>query len=192
MRILEVVGGATVDAIDLFDAFLNAGYGASFNKINYEMGKRSRARLEKNIEAAYQKQIKQRYYNFIYKLKQSDLIKEKQGDHKKVFTLTKKGKDKLMLLKRQKREKPPNYSYIKEKGDKFIIVMFDIPEKERRKRAWLRSALNNLDFKMIQKSVWMGKTKIPKIFLEDLFELKLVDFIEIFEINKTGSLKQII
>ncbi|HEY0089415.1 MAG TPA: CRISPR-associated endonuclease Cas2 [Candidatus Lokiarchaeia archaeon] len=192
LKILEVVEGAAVNAIDLFDAFLSAGYGASLGKINYEIGKRTRDRAEKNIEDVYQKQIKQRYYNFIYKLKQSDLIKEKQEGHKKIFILTKKGRDKLIFLKRQKQQKPANYSYIKEKGDRFIIVMFDIPEKERRKRAWLRSALANLDFKIIQKSVWMGKTKIPKIFLEDLFGLKLIDFVEIFEISKTGSLKQIV
>ncbi len=192
LKILEVVEGATINAIDLFDAFLSVGYGASLNKINYEIGKRSRDRAEKNVEDTYQKQIKQRYYNFIYKLQQSDLIKEKQEGRKKIFILTKKGKDKLTFLKRQKREKPSNHSYIKEKGDRFIIVMFDIPEKERRKRAWLRSALANLDFKIIQKSVWMGKTEIPKVFLEDLFKLKLIDCVEIFEISKTGSLKQII
>jgi hypothetical protein len=45
---------------------------------------------------------------------------------------------------------------------------------------------------MVQKSVWVGKTKIPQDFLDDLFKLKLVDFVEIFEISRTGSLKHLI
>ena len=45
---------------------------------------------------------------------------------------------------------------------------------------------------MIQKSVWIGKVKIPKEFLDDLFKLRLIDYIEIFEISKAGSLKNLI
>ena len=81
-------------------------------------------------------------------------------------------------------------SYSKEKGQ-FTIVVFDIPEKERSKRAWIREVLKNLDLKMIQKSVWVGKVKIPKQFIDDLDKFNMVDFVEIFEISKAGSLKQI-
>ena len=76
--------------------------------------------------------------------------------------------------------------------DRLIIVIFDIPERERRKRAWLRLALKNIGLKLIQRSVWMGKVQIPKEFLDDIRELHLVNFVEIFEITKSGSLNQVI
>ena len=44
---------------------------------------------------------------------------------------------------------------------------------------------------MIQKSVWQGTTKIPEDFLQDLNDLKIIDFIEIFQISKKGSLEKI-
>src|SRR3990167_838001 len=77
-------------------------------------------------------------------------------------------------------------------NNRLIIVIFDIPERERRKRAWLRLALKNIGLKLIQRSVWMGKVKIPKEFLDDIRELHLVNFVEIFEITKSGSLNQVI
>jgi len=82
--------------------------------------------------------------------------------------------------------------YQKERGNKFIIVVFDIPEIQKRKRNWLRAALKNLDFKMVQKSVWFGRVKIPKEFLDHLCEMKLIDYVEIFEISKTGSLERLV
>jgi len=119
------------------------------------------------------------------------LIKEKTKEGNKFFSLTQKGKIKLSQLKKNSRERLPEIIYQKAKSNKFTIVIFDIPETEKRKRSWLRVALGNLGFKMIQKSVWLGKVKIPKRFLDNLFQFKLVDFVEIFEISKTGSLKQI-
>ena len=85
----------------------------------------------------------------------------------------------------------PETSYQKTDGDKLIIIAFDIPEKLRRKRNWIRKVLVGLDFKMIQKSVWQGTTKIPEDFLQDLNDLKIIDFIEIFQISKKGSLEKI-
>ena len=82
--------------------------------------------------------------------------------------------------------------YPKEKGNKVIIVMFDIPEEYTKKRTWLRMVLGNLDFKMAQKSVWIGKTKIPKELIADIMKMKLEGFVEVFEVGSTGNLKHVI
>lgn len=189
LKILEAIGDLTVTTFDLFDVFIGAGYGASYGKLQYELSRKQRGREKKFLEKEISRKFKQKYYNLIYKLKKSGLIEEKIKKDKKLFALTKKGRNKLSRLKKQ--EKLPEFSYLKEKSDKFVIVIFDIPEIEKRKREWLRETLKNLEFKMVQKSVWMGKVKIPKEFLDDLFKLKLVDFVEIFEISKTGSLEHI-
>ena len=81
--------------------------------------------------------------------------------------------------------------YAGDAAKQFTIVTFDIPERERRKRDWLRGALRNLGLAMVQKSVWIGKVKIPGELVEDMKSMRILDFVEIFEISKTGSLQQV-
>ena len=193
LRVLETIGDLTVSMADLLIVFVSAGYGASYSKLQYELSKRQMERERKSLEKGIQRETKQKYYNLIYKLKTSGLIAEKKKDNKKLFILTKKGKKKLFSLREKNQKRLPDISYLrlKEESNKLVIVIFDIPEQERRKRGWLRAALKNLGLKMVQKSVWIGKLKIPKEFLDDLFKLRLIDYIEIFEISKTGSLKNL-
>ncbi|MDP3015363.1 MAG: CRISPR-associated endonuclease Cas2 [bacterium] len=192
VKILEVIGDFAGTATDFFDVVLSASYGASYGKLQYEISKRQNQRIGKSMERNLKRQAKQRYYNMVYYLKKDGLIGEEQKNNKRFFILTKKGKEKLAYLKEQNKRRLPEAVYLKEGNNKFVIVVFDIPELEKRKREWLRAVLVNLGFKMIQKSVWMGKVKIPKEFLGDLFKMKLVDFVEIFEISKTGSLEHLI
>jgi hypothetical protein len=44
---------------------------------------------------------------------------------------------------------------------------------------------------MIHQSVWVGKGEIPEDFVKDLGNLNILEFVEIFEISKTGSLNKI-
>jgi len=192
LKILEAVSDLAINTIDLFEVFLSVGYGASYGKFQYELSKKQRERDQKSIEREMKNKAKQNYYNLIYQLKRGGLIEEKEKNNKKFFIITKKGKGKLSFLKKQRKESLPEVSYSSEENNKFIIFIFDIPEKEKRKRDWLREVLKKLGLKMIQKSVWIGKTKIPKEFLDDLFKLKIIDYVEIFEITKAGSLKNLV
>jgi CRISPR/Cas system-associated endoribonuclease Cas2 len=193
LRVLEFIGEFTGATIDFFDVLISSGYGASHRKLQCEFFKRQDERYKRLTEKEFQRKLKQKYYNLIYKLKRDGLIKEDfKNDSKRLFLLTSKGRDKLRLLKEGLSAKLPKISYKKEANNKFVIVIFDIPERNRGKRTWLRAALRNLGFQMIQKSVWIGKIKIPKEFLEDLNKLNLVSFVEIFEISKTGSLEHVL
>lgn len=191
-KILDVIGDLTIGIFDAFDAILSSGYGASYGKLQYEISKKQSVRTRESIEREIRKRAKQRYYNLIYKLKRDGLIKEKIKGRKKFLALTRRGKEKLSLLREKGIKKLPGISYPKNEGNKFVIIIFDIPEIEKRKRNWLRAALRNLGLKMAQKSVWIGKVKIPKQFLDDLQKLRLTDFVEIFEISKTGSLEHLV
>jgi len=174
-----------IGLIEALGAILNSGYGASQGKLRKEIVK------GENFYVA--KEDKQRYYNIIYKLKKSGLIEEKVKNNKKFFQITAIGRDKLITLKnKQKIGLPEIKQFKKEDSDKFTIVIFDIPEREKRKRNWLRSILKNIGLEMIQKSVWIGKVKIPKDLIDKAQELKIINFIEIFEITKGGSLKHIV
>lgn len=193
LKILETIGDATVNFSDLWGAFLGAGYGASYGKIQYLASKQREAREKRKSQRDIKNQEKQKYYNLIYKLKRDGLLKEEVKHSKKWLFLTAKGREKIISLKTRFIKALPENNYPKESGDKkFLIVIFDIPEVEKKKRVWLRLALRNLNLSMLQRSVWAGKVKIPKLFIDDLRRLRMTDFVEIFEISKTGSLKHII
>jgi DNA-binding transcriptional regulator PaaX len=74
--------------------------------------------------------------------------------------------------------------------NKLKVIIFDIPEKERHKREWLRVSLLALGFSFLQQSVWMGKNKIPESFIVDLRDRKLLPCVEIFEINQKGTIER--
>ncbi len=65
--------------------------------------------------------------------------------------------------------------------EKRMIVTFDIPEKQRRKRVWLRTELINLNFELLQKSVWLGPAPLPSEFVKALAQLDLLPHIRFFE-----------
>jgi len=189
LKFLEEIKDFVDSGADLFEVFLRAGYGASAGKLRYEFSKAQKERRQRQELAQYRK----RYARFLYRLRQDGLIKGKEQKSGKLVTLTPKGRKKLMALKERYAGRLPEVSaYDKNESDKFIIVVFDIPERERKKRDWLRSVLKNIGLKLVQKSVWMGKVKVSKDFIDDLSELKLIDYVEIFEISKTGSLRHVI
>jgi len=182
--ILRTIGEVTVDIIDLFDVYLEAGYGASSRKIQYLLDKKEKGRIvrrRKQEEWA-------RYRKFMYYLEQDGLLKKKISNNKMRYILTKKGKEKIKN-ESLKISLPNEKKYKKEKGERHIIVIFDIPEVDKRKRHWLRETLKHLGFIMTQKSVWIGNVKIPKEFISDIFEIGLGKYVDIFEATKIGTLK---
>lgn len=75
-------------------------------------------------------------------------------------------------------------------GDgKTRIVCFDIPERDRAKRRWLRGELIALGYQALQKSVWIGTKPLPKDFIESLDDLDLRGRVHIFMVASEGTLK---
>ncbi len=94
--ILEKLGEATLEASAMFLAFISAGYGASYSKLEYQKGK-----IKREIEdliSKLDKKTKARYSKLIYKLKKEGLVKEKNQNKKKFFAITAKGREKLRYL----------------------------------------------------------------------------------------------
>jgi DNA-binding transcriptional regulator PaaX len=46
-----------------------------------------------------------------------------------------------------------------------LVVMYDIPNDKRKERNWFRRHLHKFGYIMIQKSVWVGPSPLPKEFL---------------------------
>lgn len=74
---------------------------------------------------------------------------------------------------------------------KLIIIIFDIPEKERLKRDWLRYQLETMGFQRLQNSVWCGEILLPKDFMEDLEHYDILPYVHIFDVNKQGTLPRV-
>lgn len=132
----------------------------------------------------------QRFYSLLYHLKKQGLIENKKEGRGSVWRLKPAGVEKLRELKKRKVFSAAHITY-REEPDTLKIVAFDIPVEENRKRFWLLAVLKRLGFKMLQKSVWFGKKKIPEAFMRDLREREMVDYVQIFSISKTGSLREL-
>ena len=67
---------------------------------------------------------------------------------------------------------------------KNLIVMFDIPETKKAEREWLRWHLKKFDYFMIQKSVWVGPSPLPKEFLDYIKNIGIEDGLKTFKLAK--------
>ncbi|MFA5937009.1 MAG: hypothetical protein WC822_03980 [Candidatus Paceibacterota bacterium] len=75
-------------------------------------------------------------------------------------------------------------SPFQEKSPKNLLVMFDIPEVKKAEREWLRFHLREFSYEMIQKSVWVGPSPLPKDFLDYIKSIKLEECIKTFKLAK--------
>lgn len=76
-------------------------------------------------------------------------------------------------------------SSFKKDAPKNLIVMYDIPHNLKKERDWFRRHLIKFGYIMIQKSVWVGPSPLPKDFLDYLKEIKIGDSFKTFKLAKS-------
>ena len=64
---------------------------------------------------------------------------------------------------------------------KNMIVIFDVPEKEKYKRDWLRRELAGMGFTVLQKSVWFGPSPLSQDFVRSAGEMSVLQYMKFFE-----------
>lgn len=131
---------------------------------------------------------KHKFYSLLSRLKKQGLVEKERKENKIYWKITSLGEKRLEKMKNVFHF--PKLTHRREKDNGINIVVFDIPEKKKSTRNWLRENLIALGFQMLQKSVWMGKNKLPEEFLKSLAELGLMDYVHIFKITKTGTIKK--
>lgn len=188
LKIFEFLEGAVQAVGDILFVF-TLPYRTSYSRMEYLLEKRHEE-AEKEEFKKGNKRTRRNFSDFIYRLKKDGLVIEIVKKKKRFLKLTEKGRKILQILRENKPALPPR-KYESEEDNLLKIIIFDIPEAEKRKREWLRDTLRNLKFTMLQKSVWAGKTKLPPEFIKDLDELNILSYVEIFAISRAGSLKQI-
>lgn len=111
-------------------------------------------------------------------LKNRGYIKEMNGN----YFITYKGEEFLekvvrVNFKKFTTEKTKN-------GPKDLLVLYDVPQDQTSLRNWFRRELKIFHFVMIQRSVWVGPSPLPKEFVSYLKSVGLKDSIKTFKLTK--------
>jgi phenylacetic acid degradation operon negative regulatory protein len=188
LRALEAVNEGATAFADVIAAIVELPYGASYGQLVRHVERRAD---DRDIRREKARRL-QRSYILLHRLKKQGFVLETGSLRRKRFVLTRRGREKLReLLQKRKKQLPKNTAYERSPSARWTIVMFDIPEGERKKRDWLRSVLKHLGFTMKQKSVFVGKVGIPEAFLDDVRSLDIFDYVHILEVTKGGTLEEV-
>lgn len=99
-------------------------------------------------------------------------------DEKLVVRLTDQGREKAVLAKIKLDD---------QKWDgKWRLVIFDVPEKRRAVRDFLRSKLKQWNFIHLQQSVWASKKDCTKVLRDFIKHVGIEDWVMVFETDDLG------
>ncbi|MCE9585459.1 CRISPR-associated endonuclease Cas2 [Candidatus Nomurabacteria bacterium] len=117
----------------------------------------------------------------------SYLLKEGFVEDCEGLHITMKGKD--YINKKIDSLKQFDFKFKKD-APKDLIVMFDVPEPKKAEREWLRWHLKKFNYIMIQKSVWVGPSPLPKKFLDYIENIGLKESLKTFKLAKGYNIKK--
>ncbi|MDO8584985.1 MAG: hypothetical protein Q7R85_02580 [bacterium] len=186
LLILEMIQAGAMTAVAIHDA-LN-----KYSRVNLQSRMRRvhddpirQPIFEHRIRALQERQY---VHKLLSKLKHEGLV-AKTADRNGRWKATLAG---MMRVKKsaQRNAYPPKTFTVKQSHE-LKIVIFDIPERQKGKREWLRAVLKNLRFVKLQQSVWAGKVVLPEAFFDALRALGLLSHVQILAVTKTGSLKHV-
>ena len=136
---------------------------------------------------------KQSFNSALQRIKSAGLITK---DTSGIFRLTKKGDKEAFFAfinaeaSKYDLEKKERYKW----DGKWRIIFFDVPEKKRAHRDYLRSIIKAVGFKELQKSTWIYPYKIPNFLIEILKEeniLPYTRFITTVDVDYDEDLKKL-
>ena len=112
-------------------------------------------------------------YESVRRARKQGWLEQKKTNDQIYYRLTKQGRIKQLILTLKK-------SPLKS-GKHATIVIFDIPEEKRTFRNYLRRLLKQMEFTMVQKSVFIAPHLLPREFYILLEELGLGPCVKIIE-----------
>lgn len=118
----------------------------------------------------------------LWRLRRQGLVERMGARRQSRWRLTAKGKKFQSGLSRR------SVAVLPEPDGISRLVIFDIPERERKKRTTIRAELAGCNFRQLQKSVWIGECPLPKKFIELVDDLDLAEHLHIFSIRDKGTI----
>lgn len=139
----------------------------------------------RELRLAYEKKKRKRSFShFISYLKRMGYITVPSGEGIGAIHLTAKGKWKALEGEKKTQTLSPR------KDGKMIMLMYDIPKRKERVRQAFRSALELLDYQMLQKSVWVSDKDVLEKTERAVREHALGDCVNLFVIEKIRLMKE--
>ena len=121
---------------------------------------------------------KEKFRKLIYYLKRKNYIRVQNLEGRKGVILTKDGLNKAFKASFVMDEKK------KRKDGKWIMLIFDMPSKNKKARSLMRSILFNLGYKILQQSVWVTPYNVSEK-TESLLQFYNLDrYVKIFLIEE--------
>lgn len=119
-------------------------------------------------------------YHIAQRLKKKGWVETIKHEGKVLVKLTSTGRNQLAIEKALKEDKWDG---------KFRVVIFDIPEKNRKVRNILRWRLKSWGFKYLQKSLWVSKKDIAEPMREFIKELGIEKWVMVLVCTDIGSVR---
>ena len=152
---------------------------ASFFPAKYPEGRLWRRIL--GLDARYRFK-RETFSSLLSRLQAQGLVVRAGSTRKGTWRLTARGAAHVASLP-PLRPEPPRPDGIRR------LVVFDIPERERKKRDAIRLELITAGYEQLQKSVWHGERPLPKDFMELVDALSLRNCVHIFSVRHAGTLR---
>jgi len=149
------------------ESFLNPSYYADLPNIYVNYEKKLPKKKRPNFEAITIRQS-------IGRLQKLGFVEKVGGK----YSLSEKGKKLADYILTRKK------NLASEWDGKYRVVIFDIPEKQYKTRDWLRRELYMLNYKKLQKSVFIGKQPLPKDLIQDIKRQKIGNFVNYLLVEK--------
>ncbi|MDP3770075.1 MAG: hypothetical protein U1A25_03440 [Candidatus Sungbacteria bacterium] len=121
--------------------------------------------------------------SLLSRLKRQGLVERHGVRGKSSWALTFKGRQWL-----QEKNNKEFSSFVAPPDGVARLVIFDIPEYDRRKRDVIRAELISCNFQKLQRSVWIGYNPLPENFIELIDTLHLKGNVHLFSVREFGTL----
>jgi len=135
--------------------------------------------FKNNWEFEY-KDRKRNFSKLVYTLRQGGYLKTLKIKDKSAIMLTTKGLEKIFIIKMKLTEKKRRID------KKWQMVLFDIPEDKRKYRDAFRKSLRYLDYKNLQKSIWVCPYDVLKETKDLIKRYKIEPYVELLLVKKIG------
>lgn len=170
--ILELLAGVGYAVVD------------GFLPPNYPEAKLARMLLGMDGRRRSRAAAKQTLSVALSRLKQQKLVARTGSKRYARWKITPLGKKVL----RQTRSPEENLYDLAPEDSIVRIVTFDIPEKIRGKRDWLREQLFACGYRLLQRSVFTGTRPLPDAFIRRVDEMRIGKYLHIASLTQTGAI----
>lgn len=165
--VLENLQASVEETASLLDAIARSSKGSYLALWRQAYRAAPGVRFNTNWAEAYRE--RKRFLTMLSRLKKEGLIApaNKQRGIKQRWKITTQGRERLKLSRRKLSDIfsiAHIRSYASPKGHAAVLITFDVPEKEKHKRHWLRGSLVQLGFPCFRRAFGSAAARYPKSF----------------------------